>query len=145
MAYRKWSLGCLSLLCQQLKLAFVATIDSKDALLAAVSLTKFKQRRVKEEARRDLIKFPSLTTAEEPAAYVTENRGNVFFQFCPCELIRYNELWTNTIQCTSRKTFQFLESCVHLKTQPSWWWTLPEPSPDALRNIFQVYIKWVVE
>lgn len=40
-----------------IKSRFVRTLNSKDALLAAVSLPTFKLRRVKEEARKDHTKF----------------------------------------------------------------------------------------
>uniref|UniRef100_A0A8C9Y9X4 HAT C-terminal dimerisation domain-containing protein n=1 Tax=Sander lucioperca TaxID=283035 RepID=A0A8C9Y9X4_SANLU len=49
-----------------IKTRFAATIDSKDALLAAVSLPKFKLRWIKEEARRDHIKFLLTTESLMP-------------------------------------------------------------------------------
>ena len=60
-----------------IKTRFAATIDSKDALLAAVSLPKFKLRWVKEESRRDHIKLLLTTecrslTTEEPTALMPD-------------------------------------------------------------------------
>uniref|UniRef100_A0A8C5FPP2 BED-type domain-containing protein n=1 Tax=Gadus morhua TaxID=8049 RepID=A0A8C5FPP2_GADMO len=60
-----------------IKTRFAATIDSKAALLASVSLPKFKLRWVKEETKRDHITF-LLTTecrslpTEEPAALMPD-------------------------------------------------------------------------
>lgn len=77
-----------------IKTCFVTTIDSRGALLASVSLPKFKLRWVKEEARRDRIKYllttecRSLTiedsvTPKSNAPQSTEvtSREDIFFSF----------------------------------------------------------------
>ncbi|AWP06425.1 putative zinc finger BED domain-containing protein 4-like [Scophthalmus maximus] len=60
-----------------IKTRFAATIDSKAALLASVSLPKSKLRWVKEETRRDHITLLLTTecrslTTEEPAALMPD-------------------------------------------------------------------------
>lgn len=133
-----------------IKTWFVVTIDSKDALLATVSLPKFKLGKRRNQKRPHQVsphKRVSLTTEEPPALMPDSPQftGVASSEATLAVLLMHQFFsWVlqlmhpNTIQYTSRKTVQSWESCAYPKTQPSWWWTLSVPSPDALQQIFQL-------